>query len=97
MWSSCSTPQQILSPTSLLSAAPHFPNNSPPLSLHNSATCLLAALGVVSAPLPDLYKAFKKGFQKKNGGQHGAAATESDQKLWLAWIRPALFDQLEQG
>ncbi|XP_072166974.1 uncharacterized protein KIAA0825-like [Diadema setosum] len=113
LWSASGTPLQLLSPPSLLSGSPHFPSDSAPLSIHNSATCLLAALGVVSSPLQDLYKVFKKGFQRKasasvqrgvssgregkDGNGNGNGNGLSDQRLWLAWIRPGLFDQLEQG
>lgn len=105
LWSACKTPQQLVSPPSLLSSSPHYPHNSSPLNIHNSASCLLGALAVVSSPLSDLYKVYKKGYQKKGVAHRGTVDQEGagagpvacEQRLWLAWIRPALFEQLEQG
>ncbi|XP_041465587.1 uncharacterized protein KIAA0825-like [Lytechinus variegatus] len=103
LWSACSTPQQLVSPQSLLSSTPHYPLNSSLLNIHNSASCLLGALAVVTSPLSDLYKIYKKGYQKKSVthrstvDKEGAGSMDCDQRVWLAWIRPALFEQLEQG
>ena len=58
--------------------------------VHNSCSCLLAAVTVIGAPLESVYRVFRKGFNKKsaNCDKDGMKGNVSQ---WLSWIQPQLF------
>ncbi|XP_066271353.1 uncharacterized protein KIAA0825-like [Branchiostoma lanceolatum] len=54
----------------------------------------MAALTVVSSPLADLYKVFKKGFHKKKKKGDEGEGTGRQNTQWLHFLYPGLFGQL---
>ncbi|XP_078589088.1 uncharacterized protein KIAA0825 homolog isoform X2 [Branchiostoma floridae x Branchiostoma japonicum] len=87
LWSVCDSLHCLLDTTN--------PPSHPVTSIHNHCTTLMAALTVVSSPLADLYKAFKKGFhhKKKKRGEEGEIMGRQNMQ-WLHFLYPGLFGQL---
>eukprot|EP00058_Branchiostoma_floridae_P020941 XP_002606431.1 hypothetical protein BRAFLDRAFT_67683 [Branchiostoma floridae] len=87
LWSVCDSLHCLLDTTN--------PPSHPVTSIHNHCTTLMAALTVVSSPLADIYKVFKKGFhhkKKKKGEETESAGRQNTQ--WLHFLYPGLFGQL---
>ncbi|KAI8506283.1 hypothetical protein Bbelb_157100 [Branchiostoma belcheri] len=86
LWSVCDSLHCLLDTTN--------PPSHPVTAIHNHCTTLTAALTVVSAPLADLYKAFKKGFHKKRRRGEEGEGTGRQNTQWLHFLYPGLFGQL---
>ncbi|XP_078658860.1 uncharacterized protein KIAA0825 homolog [Branchiostoma floridae x Branchiostoma belcheri] len=86
LWSVCDSLHCLLDTTN--------PPSHPISAIHNHCTTLTAALTVVSAPLADLYKAFKKGFHKKRRRGEEGEGTGRQNTQWLHFLYPGLFGQL---
>ncbi|KAJ8028852.1 hypothetical protein HOLleu_28094 [Holothuria leucospilota] len=84
LFSSVDTIQKVL-PFSL-SVQAH-----PASHIHSPCTNLLGPLAVVSSPLADLYKIFKKGYSQR---QRFREDKETDPS-WLGWIWPDLFERYQ--
>ncbi|XP_077989085.1 uncharacterized protein KIAA0825-like [Glandiceps talaboti] len=67
-------------------------------SIHNLCSCLLSSIVVVTSPLNDLYKMYKRGFHKKKCSSSSVKSPDKEEQFqghitqWLSWLRPGLFD-----
>nr|XP_006811665.1 PREDICTED: uncharacterized protein KIAA0825-like [Saccoglossus kowalevskii] len=89
LWSCSNTVSKLLDPAS--SSTNHT-------SIHNLCSCLLSTIVIVTSPLSDIYKAYKKGFHKKrcssasssSGDKEGLTAGHMTQ--WLSWLHQGVFE-----
>ncbi|KAI8507921.1 hypothetical protein Bbelb_141610 [Branchiostoma belcheri] len=88
LWSVCDSLHCLLDTTN--------PPSHPISAIHNHCTTLTAALTVVSAPLADLYKAFKKGFHKKRRrGEEGEGTGRQNTHFHDLTVKQAAYVQLK--
>lgn len=93
LYAVCEHAEQVTHPDQLEDASICF--------VHNCCSGLLACLAIVSSPLPDLHRAFRKGLGSAGGKSSSAskasASEQQQQQLsgsctsWLSVIRPELY------
>ncbi|KAF6034547.1 KIAA0825 [Bugula neritina] len=85
MFHVCSSSSQMLDLESVALEQPY-------LTIHSCCCKLLATLTIVGSPLADLYKVYKRGYQRRSKRRRQTSESGEDDSgyysQWLSWVQP---------